>query len=209
MSPLPARLCLVVFAAGALLGAPDSSAARPEPHNLTRLIAESDQIVAGTVTRVVDGVGAGGLPYTEVTIAVTESVKGELRVGKHHAFRQFGLLEPRKMPDGRVLASVTPEGFPRWREGEQVVAFLARPAARTGLRTTVGLAQGKLTVLDGRAANELGNRGLFEGVNINDDLLTAKEQALLGSQGPVDAATFLDLVGRAVHENWIGRGAMR
>jgi hypothetical protein len=32
---------------------------------------------------------------------------------------------------------------------------------------------------------------------------------MLKSQGPVDVATFVGLVGRAVNENWIGKGEMR
>ncbi len=208
-SSFHSRLCLAVLAAAVVLGAPAAHAAKLKQQNLTRLIADADQIVAGKVTRVADGVSERGLPYTEVTIAVADSAKGELRGGKSYTFRQFGLLEPRKMPNGRVLVAVTPEGFPRWQQGEQVVAFLYRPANRTGLQTTAGLAQGKLTVLNGRIANEFNNRGLFDGVKISDDLLNEKERAMLKSQGPVDAATFVGLVGRAVNENWIARGEMR
>jgi hypothetical protein len=207
--PFHSRLCLAVVTAAALFGAPAAHAVKLKQQNLTRLIADADQIVAGKVTRVVDGVSPGGLPYTEITIAVADSAKGELRGGKRYTFRQFGLLEPRKMPNGRTLVAVTPEGFPQWRQGEQVVAFLYRPASRTGLQTTAGLAQGKLNVLNGRVANEFNNLGLFEGVQISDDLLTEKERAMLKSQGPVDAATFVGLVGRAVTENWVARGEMR
>jgi hypothetical protein len=203
------RLCLAVVATAVALGAPAAHAAKLKPQNLTRLIADADQIVAGKVTSVTDGVSERGLPYTEVTIAVANSARGELRGGKPYTFRQFGLLEPRKMPDGRMLVAVTPEGFPRWQEGEQVVAFLYRPASRTGLQTTAGLAQGKLTVLNGRIANEFNNRGLFNDVQINDHLLSEKERAMLKSQGPVDAATFVGLVGRAVTENWVSTGEMR
>jgi hypothetical protein len=32
---------------------------------------------------------------------------------------------------------------------------------------------------------------------------------MLKSSGPVDAATFIGLVGRAVSENWIVKGEMR
>ena len=208
-SSFHSRLCLAVVAAAVALGAPAAHAAKLKQQNLTRLIADADQIVAGKVTRVADGVSGRGLPYTEVTIAVADSAKGELRGGKSYTFRQFGLLEPRKMPNGRTLVAVTPEGFPRWQEGEQVVAFLYRPASRTGLQTTAGLAQGKLTVLNGRITNEFNNRGLFDGVQISDDLLTEKERAMLKRQGPVDAATFVGLVGRAVNENWIAKGEMR
>jgi hypothetical protein len=200
---------VAAVAATALFGAPTADAAKLRPQNLTRLIADADQIVAGKVTSVSDGVSESGMPYTEITISVADSAKGELHGGKQYTFRQFGLLEPRKMPNGRVLVAVTPEGFPRWQQGEQVVAFLYRPASRTGLQTTAGLAQGKLTVLDGRIANEFNNRGLFEGVQISDDLLTEKERAMLKSQGPVDVATFVGLVGRAVNEDWIAKGEMR
>jgi hypothetical protein len=203
------RLCLVVLATTALLGTPAAEAAKLKPQNLTQLIADADQIVAGKVTRVSDGVSANGLPYTEITIAVADSAKGELRGGKSYTFRQFGLLEPRKVSGGRVLVAVTPDGFPRWQEGEQMVAFLHRPAKRTGLQTTAGLAQGKLTMLNGRMTNEFNNRGLFDGVKIDDDLLSEKERAMLKSSGPVDAATFIGLVGRAVSENWIVKGEMR
>ena len=202
-------LGLAVVAAALLCGSPAAHAVKLKPQNLTQLIADADQIVAGKVTSVTDGVNERGMPYTEITIAVADSAKGQLRGGKRYTFRQFGLLEPRKMPNGRVLVAVTPEGFPQWQQGEQVIAFLHRPATRTGLQTTAGLAQGKLTLLNGRVANEFNNRGLFEGVKISDDLLTEKERAMLKSQGPVDAATFVGLVGRAVNENWIGTGEMR
>lgn len=208
-SSFHSRLCVAVVATVVALGAPAAHAAKLKQQNLTRLIADAQQIVAGRVTRVADGVSARGLPYTEVTIAVADSAKGPLRGGKPYTFRQFGLLEPRKMPNGRYFVAVSPEGFPRWQEGEQVVAFLYRPASRTGLQTTAGLAQGKLNVLNGRIANEFNNRGLFEGVTISDDLLTEKERAMLKSRGPVDAATFVGLVGRAVNENWVARGEMR
>jgi hypothetical protein len=113
------------------------------------------------------------------------------------------------MPNGRMLLAVSPEGFPRWQEGENVIAFLQKPAVKTGLQTTCGLAQGKLNVLDGQVFNELNNRGLFDGVRINDALLSRNERAMLASRGPVDAATFVGLVGRAVSEDWITSGKMR
>ena len=94
----------------------------------------------------------------------------------------------------------------RGRAGRRVPLSAREPHR---LQTTAGLAQGKLTVLDGRIANEFNNRGLFEGVQVSDDLLSEKERAMLKSQGPVDAATFVGLVGRAVTENWIARGEMR
>jgi hypothetical protein len=200
---------VVLAAALALLAGSAAHAMKLKSQNLTRLIADSESIVAGKVTRVTDGVTPSGMPYTEITISVSDSAKGELRGGKSYTFRQFGLIEPRRMPNGKTLVAVTPEGFPHWRVGEQVVAFMYRPASRTGLQTTAGLAQGKLNVLDGRVTNEFNNRGLFDGVKIEASLLSAKEREMLASQGAVDAATFVGLVGRAVTGNWIATGEMR
>ena len=199
----------VLGTALALLPAVAVQAAKLKQQNLTQLIADAQMIVAGKVVRVADGVTPKGLPYTEITLSVQDSARGSLRGGASYKFRQFGLVAPRKMPDGRMLLAVSPEGFPRWQEGERVIAFLHKPAGKTGLQTTSGLAQGKLNLLDGQAFNEFNNRGLFDGVKISDDLLTEKERAMLKSQGPVDAATFVGLVGRAVNENWIGKGEMR
>jgi hypothetical protein len=193
----------------ALLPAVAEQAVALRPQNLTQLITDAQLIVAGKVVRVADGVTPKGLPYTEISLAVQHSVRGSLRGGATYRFRQFGLVAPRKMPNGRMLLAVSPEGFPRWQEGEHVIAFLQKPAVKTGLQTTCGLAQGKLNVLDGKVFNEFDNRGLFDGVRINDALLSRNERAMLASRGPVDAATFVGLVGRAVSENWITSGKMR
>ena len=91
-SSFHSRLCLAIVAAAVALGAPAAHAAKLKQQNLTRLIADAQQIVAGKVTRVADGVSDRGMPYTEITIAVADSAKGELRGGKPYTFRQFGLL---------------------------------------------------------------------------------------------------------------------
>ncbi len=177
--------------------------------NLTQLIAESQTIISGRVDRVTDGIDEHGMPYTEITIAVSNSAKGTVQGGTRHRFRQFGLLKPREMPNGQLMLALSPEGFPKWVEGELVVAFLHKPATRTGFQTTAGLAQGKLRMLDGRASNEFNNEGLFEGVHVQDGLLVARERVLLASKGPVDAATLIRLIERAVTGNWIENGEMR
>jgi hypothetical protein len=199
----------VVAAALALLAGPAADAATLKKQNLTRLIADSQSIISGRVRQVTDGIDANGMPYTEVTIDVTEDAKGKVRGGSKYTFRQFGLLKPRELPNGKVMLAVMPEGFPQWAEGERVVAFMYKPASRTGLQTTAGLAQGKLRMLEGRVSNEFDNRGLFEGVRIDAGLLSDKERAMLTSKGAVDAATFVGLVGRAVSGNWVESGEMR
>ena len=193
----------------ALLAALPAQATKLQKQNLTQLISQSDSIVAGTVKKVSDGIDAKGVPYTEVTIAVGDTAKGAIEKRKDYTFRQFGLLEPRTLPNGHRLLALTPEAFPRWREGEYVVAFLYHSASRTGLQTTVGLAQGKLAMVDNRLVNDFGNAGLFAGVDIDQGLLSQAEQAMLRSSGPVDMRTFMGLVGRAVSQQWIEKGRMK
>ena len=186
-----------------------TDAATPRRHNLTQLVAESQSIIIGKVEHVTDGIDEHGLPYTEIAIAVSESAKGDVRGGTRHSFRQFGLLTARMTPGSELLPAISPAGFPQWSEGERVVAFLHRPATRTGFQTTAGLAQGKLQMRDGRVSNAANNAGLFDGVHVQEGLLSQKERALLSSSGPVDAATLVGLVRRAVSEHWIESGQMR
>jgi hypothetical protein len=208
----------------AMLGlaiAPAALAAKLVNRNLTQLIADSETIIAGTVTAVTDGIDQNGVPFTEVTIAVASAAKGAVKdaarrgpVGTAaeapvYTFRQFGLLKPRVMDNGRTFLGVTPEGFARWHEGETVIAFLHKPASMTGLQTTAGLAQGKLVLRNGRYANEFNNRGLFEGVEVTRGLLTPAQQNMLLNPGPADAGALMELIERAVADNWIERGEMR
>jgi len=202
---LPAAVLVFAWSTS-LAPAKDAAAA---PRNLTQLVAEARLIVVAKVIRVTDGINAQGVPYTEITLDVAECPKGGLAVGERPSFRQYGLVAPRKLPNGRMLKTVSPPEFPRWQEGEQVVAFLQAPAHKTGLQATVGLAQGKFSLLDGRVVNGLGNRGLFVGVRAADGLLDTRERAMFDSRGPVDAATFVKLVDRAVRGNWIATGQLR
>ncbi len=192
-----------------VLIAPVASAAKLNNQNLTQLIVQSDSIVSGTVRTVSDGIDAAGIPYTEVTIAIHSVAKGNVKEKVDYTFRQFGLLEPRTMQNGHKLLAVAPDGFARWHEGETVVAFLYKPASRTGLQTTAGMAQGKLSQINGKLVNEFNNAGMFDGVEINPNLLSPEQQNMLTTVGAVDAQAFMDLVARAVDEGWIENGEMR
>lgn len=192
-----------------LTTAPMVQAAKLKKQNLTQLIASSQSIVAGTVVDLTDGVDANGVPYTEVTIEVGSVAKGDLKPGKF-TFRQFGLLNPRTLPNGHRLLAMSPEGFPTWRANEYVVAFMYHPAARTGLQTTAGMAQGKLALHgDNLLSNEFGNDGLFEGVTLPTGELSAEQNAMLSGNGPVKADAFIDLVSKAVQGRWIEQGVMK
>lgn len=175
--------------------------------NLMDLIEESNAIMIGTVTSVTDGFTEQGVPYTEVTMDVSESILGGGQ--DTYTFRQFGLMEPREI-DGRTYLGTTPDGWPNWNARERVFVFLGSPARLTGLQTTVGLNQGKLRWANGKLANSENNAGMFKNMQVTATSLSSAETAMLQSEGQaIDAEAFVRLVRRAVNENWIARGEMR
>jgi hypothetical protein len=173
--------------------------------NFAELMTHTDSIVVGTVTKKTDGFHRG-LPYTEITLSVGQSIKGDH--GESFTFRQFGLIEPRSMGDGRVNLMVTPAGWPVYAEGEQVMLFLHKPASETGFQTTAGLTQGKFTIRGDRVANGTGNDALFAGVNIASSLDTSLRDLVNQPGGAYAAEDFFALVQAAVEENWIENGVM-
>ena len=176
--------------------------------NIVDLLSQSELILRGTVTSVTDGIDDRGIPYTEVKLHVSESLRGQ--VGSDYTFRQFGLLKPRDMGNGTVNLMVTPAGWATYAKGEETILFLRKHAAWTGLQTTAGLGQGKFKVAMASATNQANNAGLFKHVVINPSVLGTKEQrAMLTSQGPVNVNAFTSLVRQAVQNQWVEKGSMR
>jgi hypothetical protein len=176
------------------------------PQNVVDLVSHSERILVGEVIGLTDGFDAQGVPYTEVTLRVEDSIHGDN--GSTYTFRQFGLLAPRDLGDGRTNLMVSPDGWPRFRANEDVMVFLYQPAQMTGLQTTVGLMQGKFSIVDGQMINEVGNANVFHKVNIDESLLNASEARLVREHHELDAQTFVGLVKRAVQEQWVERGRM-
>ena len=174
------------------------------PQTIVDLIHHSESIVVGDVLRVTDGIDGAGVPYTEVSLEVQESLKGS--VSGVYTFRQFGLLAPKEMPNGFVNLNVSPDGWPSFVAGEKVVVFLYQKAAWTGLQTTVGLFQGKFNVKDGRVTNALQNRGLFHKVVVDEGLLSPEEKKLVATRGPADSGAFVSFVKKAVKGRWVELG---
>ena len=198
-------ITLLVSMAILALGLNVAHAKNMKKQNLVELMTHTDSILVGTVSRKTDGFFQG-LPYTEITLDVGQSIKGDH--GSSYTFRQFGLIEPKSMGNGRVNLMVTPAGWPTYVKGEQVMLFLHKPASETGFQTTAGLTQGKFTIKGRQIANDLGNDSLFAGVKINGNL-TATQQDLVNQPGGAYAAEeFLSLVKTAIEENWIENGVM-
>ena len=168
--------------------------------NVVDLIEHAEIILRGDVVGVTDGI-ENNIPYTEIRVKVKESLRGG--VSGTYTFRQFGLLEPRKMENGLVNYMVNPAGWSTYRQNEDVILFLYKAASKTGLRTTVGLGQGKFAISGGRAVSQQGNVGLFEGMTIDGTLDKTDSDMLRTTRGSISADAFLSFVRRAVNERWI------
>lgn len=205
-SPTRVRAWIV----GALLLASASAYATTFKKQLTLvdLLQESELIVRARVKAVTDGVDARGIPYTEVTLQVAEALKGQ--VAGNYTFRQFGLLTPRRMGNGRVNLMVTPAEWATYAKGQESILFLRQAAAWTGLRTTAGLSQGQFKVSLAGAANSVNNAGLFEGVQVDSGLLSEDQKRVMATtRGAVNARSFSSLIKQAVDGKWVENGRMR
>jgi len=202
------RRWAAVALCGALACGTAAATVQPRQSNIVELVSKSELIIRGTVTSVSDGIDARGLPYTEVTLRVAEAIRGE--VGATYTFRQFGLIRPRDMGDGRLNVMVTPADWPTYQKGESTILFLNRHAKWTGLQTTVGLGHGKFNVALAGAANHANNAGLFEHIAVDSGLLAESDRRVMNTQkGAVNAEAFLRLVRKIVDGRWIEQGSMR
>ena len=171
--------------------------------NLADLTKMAEVIFVGKMAGASDGFLNGQIPYTEYTFEVLESLKGDLPAKSTYRYRQLGLLQPRDMGNGKTLALTGKiiGGLPLYKNGETVLIFLGKPSPQTGLCTTVGLMQGKFRIENGRAANEINNAGLFEGMNANSAKLSNAEKAMMNQKaGALDAKMLIETVKRAVKD---------
>lgn len=173
--------------------------------NLVELLTHTDSIIVGTVESTTDGF-QDGLPYTEVTVLVAQSIKGNHE--ETYTFRQFGLKAPKANGKGQVNLMVTPAGWPTYADGERVMLFLHQPAAKTGFQTTAGLTQGKFVIRSEQIANGIGNDELFARVHVSGPLTKGQEDLINQPGGAYAAQAFIDLIRTIVGENWIETGVL-
>lgn len=175
--------------------------------NLVDLLAEAQDIFAGSVTNVTDGINDLGLPYTEITVLISETFRGNLT--GTYSFRQLGLMKPRPMADGLRTMAAAPEGIPRYAVGERVVLFLGEPASVTGLRMTVDFGYGKFVLGAGAAYNDYNNSGTFDSVSLADGLAAGNDARILSTKlGAVNPDDFLSMLRRATQGAWVQNGLM-
>lgn len=186
-----------------VLGANQAHGTVVESRNVAELCDLAELIFVGKVTGLSDGLDSNNLPHTTITFEVTQSIKGGLTEGTTFQYRQFGLLKGRPVVGSDTLLLVALiDGMPRYREGEETMVFLYKAAPLSGLRTAVGLAQGKFTIENGKLANVVNNSRLFDRMAIEESSLTQNETEMMSKKsGPVDAATFIGLVSKAISDN--------
>jgi len=192
--------CMSLMAAMSLVGlaVTPGFATTMAPQNLAALAKSAQDIVVGDVTRITEG-RQGNLRYLEVEVSVSEAILGT--PGRSLKFRQFGVQAKQPVENGRRFIGQLPS-MPQYTVGENVILFLGRPSS-LGFRTTIGLQQGKFTVLSGNAVNAFQNNGLFKNVPTGGATLTEKQQAMLATrQGGVHAGTFIDFVRQGVRKHW-------
>ena len=170
--------------------------------NLVDLVNDADSIVVGTVTSVTDGIEPTyGLPYTEVTLSLEETIRGGQ--SGTFTFRQIGLMKPRLTADGTKMMAAAPEGIPRYAAGERVLLFMCPQAEMTGLQSTIGLGYGKFNLATANATNDLGNGGVFDDVSLAPSVANENDLRILSTpQGAVNQVDLLSLVRRSVQGNW-------
>ena len=170
--------------------------------NLVDLVRDADSVVLGTVTSVSDGIEPNyGLPYTEVTLSVEETLRGD--PSDTFTFRQIGLLQPRLTADGTKMMPGAPADMPHYPVGARVLLFMGPTASMTGLQSPIGLGYGKFTLGPGTAENDYTNTGVFLNVSLGAGLATANDARILTTAtGAVNPDDLLSLVRRAVSGNW-------
>lgn len=194
----PLAAALLALGAAWLLPQP-GFALTTKPMNMSDLVRQSEEIVTGTVTEVSQGTDDRGFPYTEIQLRVAEAIRGDARGTL--TFRQLGFQTAQPAVDGRRQLNLV-AGMPRYTKGDQVALFLSRTSS-IGLRTTVGLEQGRFALRGGNFENGVKNAGLFRNVDFSKATLDTKEQAVTTTEvGAVNAEAFLGLVRRAVARNW-------
>ena len=177
--------------------------------NLQDLVQESERIFVGECIAERTA-GTGGIPYTEYTFTVSESIKGITEATV--TLRQFGLAEPVALDSGRVRLTRVP-GMPRYRPGQNLLLFVG-PESPIGLSSPVGLEQGAFRVMGEpgvrRVVNGFDNRNLMRGLSA-DSLRTLGVRAddarrLAGFRGgALDYDSFVGLVRRLAAPRREGR----
>ncbi|HPQ80879.1 MAG TPA: hypothetical protein PLZ86_04065 [bacterium] len=174
----PIRQAFAVFVCAACaLAASAAMADSVMPVNAAQMTEKSELVISGRCISSRPEV-KNDINVTTSTFEVLDVVKGKVD-GSTFTFSQFVF-----------------RGAPSYEPGREYILFLT-PESKLGLRSPVGLGQGKFMVLKGMAINERNNRGLFTG--LPDTKKTMKALSVGGvdpkaASGPISAKSLVDVV---------------
>ena len=86
------------------------------------------------------------------------------------------------------------------------MVFLYQASPQNGLRTTVGLLQGKFSKVGDEFVNDVGNHNVFFNVNIDAGQLNPDDRKLMNNPETMKADAFVSMVRRAVDQPGSRRG---
>jgi hypothetical protein len=136
-----------------------SSVGIVEKLTVEELTARADSILVGEVTDIVCHQESEGNIYTQVTLAVEQTIKGQKK-------EAVNLSVPGGELNGQTLWV---EDAPSFQRGERVVVFLEE---REGIFTVVGGFQGKFTIDNNNTVS--GNKPLTEFIDQIRDILASQ-----------------------------------
>jgi len=144
---------------------------------------------------------AVGHHFDELLDGVCVHLHGGEFDGERDAFQQSAQL-----PDERHLFVVGLEvGAVLFREDEEKLDRIVPPRS---VRRGAGFGSGTLS--GGNVTSQFGNEGLFENVEVTNNLLNDRDKRLLATKrGPVNTESFISFVRRAVKGKWVEGGKMR
>lgn len=176
MKPIRFAFAVALVAAG-LLAASSGLADSVVPINAAQMAEKADIVLSGKCISSKAEV-KNDINVTTSTFEVLEVVKGKV-AGPTFTFSQFVF-----------------RGAPSYEPGKEYLLFLT-PESRLGLRSPVGLGQGKFMVLKGMALNERGNRGLFTNLPATKQMTKALSVGGLdpkAARGPVSVGALVNMV---------------
>ena len=146
--------------------------------NLEGMTSRAGHIFRGTVVEVSYGsmhLGGADLPTVTYTLQMVESFKGFRRSAKASSVEiTFLGGERMSQPDENGLVKILPlPEIPQLQRGEDYLLLTTEPS-RVGLSVPVGLGQGAFHIRESdgveKAVNEVGNVGLFQGMQMRRSL---------------------------------------
>ncbi len=159
------------------------------PVNMSDILSRADVAFIGTcvgveVGEVSSSPGSGKLPVTTYVFSVAKDgvIKGN--IPEKFRLTQFGISKSESLK--RMLPYTI--GMPSYEIGKEYTLFLT-PESSLGLRSTIGLGQGKFNIFTGKdgkkqVINDHGNKGLFNNMPQTKGVTKAMGAAKLSVMAP-------------------------